>query len=406
MARGAPSPADQQVVRELVARGVVVTASQLEGWRRAGLLPRHRRRGLGRGRGSVVDAVDPVVIESAAALARHLRQGRDRRLAVLEWFAEAGLPVQPGAAGVPEPPIGAVREALVWVVRGSVSQRLVEAAHSAAGSDEAGQDALYEAAGRLIAVRPYRRAAHPALVRAALEAGEELPDGPDSKCMVHLVAAIGLGAEEVGADALAEAFTAFGVFGLTVEDWAQMLGAVERGEGPPVDWGMLQRQADALGRVQRAGDEELVRARTVLLGMRGFYWLYMMHGLFMPDTPALTALRNRIDECGMGPVLDHVIALTPSPRQLAENVAVCLGPPFDGLYEVLMEQLTADPDIFRLPGDDTGPAAFMEAWTHTLHEMRDARRAVGSRADDGPVRGPFEGREAGRRLGDPYGRRA
>ncbi|WOI60908.1 hypothetical protein [Streptomyces fradiae] len=61
MARGAPSPADLRVIRELVAREVVVTASQLESWRRAGLLPRHRRRGLGRGRGSVVDAVDPVV---------------------------------------------------------------------------------------------------------------------------------------------------------------------------------------------------------------------------------------------------------------------------------------------------------------------------------------------------------
>ncbi|MDX3213879.1 hypothetical protein PV421_48000, partial [Streptomyces scabiei] len=51
MARGAPSPADLQVIRELAARGAMVTTSQLESWRRAGLLPRHRRRGLGRGRG-------------------------------------------------------------------------------------------------------------------------------------------------------------------------------------------------------------------------------------------------------------------------------------------------------------------------------------------------------------------
>ncbi|MER6504724.1 hypothetical protein ABT218_36810 [Streptomyces sp. NPDC001455] len=173
----------------------------------------------------------------------------------------------------------------------------------------------------------------------------------------------------MGADALAEAFTSFGMFGLTVEDWAQMLGAAERGEGPPVDWGMFQRQADVLGRVRRASDEELVRARTVLLGLRGFYGLYVMHGLFMPDTPALAALRDRIDECGVGPVLDHVIALNPSPKQLAENLAVCLGPPFDGLYEMLTEQLTADPKIFRLPGNDTGPAAFMETWMRTLREL-------------------------------------
>ncbi len=322
-----------------------------------------------------------MVVESAAALARHLRQGRDRRLAVLEWFAEAGMPVMPGAVQVPEPPMDAVRQALVWVLQRSASQRLVEFARHAAGAGEEGQDALYERADRLIKL--YRGLAHPTLVRAALETDEELPDGPDFKGMAHLVAAIGLGAEEVGADALAEAFASFGMFGLTVEDWAQMLGAAERGEGPPVDWGMFQRQADTLGRVQRASDEELVRARTVLLGLRGFYGLYVMHGLFMPDTPALAALRGRIDEWGMGPVLDHVIALNPSARQLAENLAVCLGPPFDGMYEALMEQLTADPKIFRLPGDDTGPAAFMEAWTRTLHESRDARRAVGSRADDG-----------------------
>ncbi|MDX2540054.1 hypothetical protein [Streptomyces scabiei] len=241
MARGAPSPADLQVIRELAARGAMVTTSQLESWRRAGLLPRHRRRGLGRGRGSVV--------ESAAALARHLRQGRDRRLAVLEWFAEAGMAAQPGATAVPEPPVAAVREALVWVLRGSVSHRLFQAARGAAGAGEEGQDALYVVVGRLLAARPYRGAVHPSLVRAALLADEDLPEGPDFKGLVHLVAAIGLGPHEVGADALAEAFAAYGMYGLTAGDWAQMLGAAERGEGPPVDWELLKRHAEVLGRL-------------------------------------------------------------------------------------------------------------------------------------------------------------
>ncbi|MGW1163717.1 hypothetical protein ACWD5Q_34680 [Streptomyces sp. NPDC002513] len=369
MAREAPSTADLQVVRELAARGVVVTVSQLESWRRAGLLPRHRRRGLGRGRGSVVDAVDPV--ESAAALARHLRQGRDRRLAVLEWFAEAGtLLVRPGAVQVPEPPIGAVRQALVWVLERSVSQRLVAFARSAAGAGEEGQDALYALAGRLVG--PYRGSAHPALVRAALETGEEVPveaEGPDFRSMVHLVAAIGLGAQEVGVDALAEAFAAFGMFGLTVEDWAQMLGAAERGEGPPVDWGMFERHADAVGSVKRASDEELVRARTVLVGLSGFYCMYVLYGLLLPDTPALTALRQRIDDLGMFPILDHVIAVNPSPGQFAVGLTVCLEPFFDNLYEVLMEQLMEGPDIFRIPGDETGAVGFGETWMRTLREL-------------------------------------
>lgn len=352
-----------------------MTASQLEGWRRAGLLPRHRRRGLGRGIGSVVDAVDPVVVESAAALARHARQGRDRRLAVLDWFAEAGRPVQPGSVQVPEPPVSAVREALEWVVEGSVSQRLLEAARSAAGAGEEGQDALYATAARLLAARPYRGSAHPALVRAALLADEELPEGADFKDVVHLIAAIGLGPQEVGADALAEAFAAVGMFGLTVEDWAQMLGAAERGEGPPVEWELLGQEAAAMGAVARAGDEEFVRARTVLLGLQWFYGLYTMHALFMPETPALAALRGRIDDFGMGPLLDHVIALNPSPRQFAEGLMACLSPVFDGLYEALVEQLAADPGIFRIPGDETGAVGFMTTWICALREQTAAGRA-------------------------------
>ncbi|MEW2400348.1 hypothetical protein [Streptomyces sp. NPDC046862] len=217
-----------------------------------------------------------------------------------------------------------------------------------------------------------RGAANPALVRAALEAGEGVPveaEGPDSRSMVHVVAAIGLGVEEVGADALAEAFAAFGMYGLMVEAWARMLGAAERGEGPPVDWGLLERHADAVGPVKRASDEELVRARTVLLGLRWFYGLYVMHGLLMPDTPAQAALRQRIDEWGMFPFLDHLITVSPSPGQFAESLAVCLEPPFDNLYEALMEQLAADPYIFRVPGDDTGAAGFGETWIRTLREQ-------------------------------------
>ncbi|MFI9358501.1 hypothetical protein [Streptomyces lydicus] len=357
-------------MHELAAREVVVTVSQLESWRRAGLLPRHRRRGLGRGRGSVVDAVDPVVVESAAVLARHLRQGRDRRLAVLEWFAEAGtLPVQPGVVPVPEPPIGAVRSALVWVLERSVSQRLVEVARSAAGAGEEGQDALYALAGRL---KGHRRMAHSALVRAALEAGEDLPveaEGPDFRSTVHLVAAIGLGAQEVGTDALAEAFAAFGLFGLTVEDWTQMLSAAEHGEGPPVDWGLFERHADAVRQVNRASDEELVRARTVLVGLSGFYCMYVLYGLLLPDTPALAALRQRIDDLGMFPMLDLITTINPSPVQFAVGLTGCLQPFFHNLCEVLSDQLTADPDIFRIPGDDSGEAGFGERWIRNLREL-------------------------------------
>jgi hypothetical protein len=154
------------------------------------------------------------------------------------------------------------------------------------------------------------------------------------------VAAIGLGAQEVGADALAEA---------------------------PVDWGRLQQRTDLLGPVQRASDEQLLRARTVLGGLRVFYGLYAMHALFMPDTPVLAALRTRIDEWGMFPVLDHVISLNPSPRHFAEGLAT------------LLEQLAADPGLFQIPGDESGAANFMETWISVLREQTTrARERVAS----------------------------
>ncbi|WP_060905158.1 hypothetical protein [Streptomyces scabiei] len=87
------------------------------------------------------------------------------------------------------------------------------------------------------------------------------------------------------------------------------------------------------------------------------------------ERPALVALRDRIDTSGLFPVLDHVISVNPSPRQFTEGLVVCLEPFLDALYETLMEQLTADPNVFRIPGDERGPAGFMETWIHTLREQ-------------------------------------
>jgi hypothetical protein len=39
------------------------------------------------------------------------------------------------------------------------------------------------------------------------------------------------------------------------------------------------------------------------------------------------------------------------------------------LYEMLVEQLAADPNVFRIPGDERGAAGFMETWTGTLREQ-------------------------------------
>src|SRR6516164_7585270 len=114
MPRTGPSAADRQLISQLAARDVSVSAAQLERWRHAGLLSGNSRHGLGRGQGSASE-VPPEAVETAAALSRHTRQGRDLRLAVIDWFADAGLPVMPGEPAVPEPPHGAVQSALNWI---------------------------------------------------------------------------------------------------------------------------------------------------------------------------------------------------------------------------------------------------------------------------------------------------
>ena len=75
MPRTPPSGADAELIRALAERNVTVTVSQLERWRTAGLLPRHPRSGLGRGRGSRAELL-PATITQAEVLARTSRQGR------------------------------------------------------------------------------------------------------------------------------------------------------------------------------------------------------------------------------------------------------------------------------------------------------------------------------------------
>ncbi|MGA5291612.1 hypothetical protein [Streptomyces pseudogriseolus] len=130
-----------------------------------------------------------------------------------------------------------------------------------------------------------------------------------------------------------------------------------------------------------------MRAREVLVGLRMFYALYVLHGLLLPDTPAQAALRQRIDEWGMFPFLDHVIAINPSPRQFAESLEVFLEPFFDNLYEALMEQFARDPDIFSIPGDETGAVGFGKRWMRAMEELAAAPVSEGTTSSRaGPAR--------------------
>lgn len=75
MPRSQPSQADSALLAALAEQSLQVSPYQLERWRAAGLLPRNRRRGLGRGHGST-SKLDETAVVCASALARIARQGQ------------------------------------------------------------------------------------------------------------------------------------------------------------------------------------------------------------------------------------------------------------------------------------------------------------------------------------------
>ncbi|MEV6012305.1 hypothetical protein AB0M29_36565 [Streptomyces sp. NPDC051976] len=380
MVRGVPSPADRELIERLAALDVVVSGAQLERWRAAGLLPGHARRWLGRGRGSVSVLVEEAVAV-AAVLGRHARPGRDLRWTVIAWYAEAGLPAGPGELAVPEPPWPAVREALVWAMDGSPARRLVVQARAAGGGSEEAQDAFYAEAGRVVGRGP-AGLPHPDEVRRLVEdpEGEWEPglERARRRAAVHLAAAAGMGASEVGGEALIEALATL----MPGVDWAPVAGSARQAEGDGTleDWVQAGTLVDPLARLSAASEAEMAAARGAarMLTMIGF--LYVTHGLLMPDNPALARLRTRIDESGFALLVSQFVPQMVSPSGIPHALAMCLSPEMAALAAwleaPLAEQTGTGQGLFRLPGaEEDGAEAFMQAWIGRLHDLTDRARA-------------------------------
>jgi len=374
VARSTDSAADRELTVQLTARGLTGSGARYERWRRAGLLPRHERHGAGRGRGSV-SVLDPATVEIAAALARHAEQGRDLRAVVVAWFFEAGRPVLPDQPVVPEPPDVAVVEALAWAVRTGPIYRMVQRARAAA--TETQKDDFYATAAEHA-----RRAAgtatgfDPSVIREALlsDRDVDLVSGGVPGDLVHLVAAMGLGVEEVGPEAFAEAIAATGYFPeMSVQEWRDvMIGAFASGAYAE-EFAALGR-LDPASAVENAGIERLREAREVAVGLAGFGAMLLMHALLMPDTPGLSALRARVGELGAGPVLMSLARQVMYPPGVASAVASCLDPAYSALYKSLLEFIAAGPPLLHQDGDDEhDPEGFMKTWLSSIN-------AVGSRS--------------------------
>jgi hypothetical protein len=330
---------------------------------------------LGRGRGSVsVLAEETVAV--AAVLGRHARSGRDVRWTVIAWYAEAGRPVLSGQLAVPEPPWPAVREALVWAMRRSMVQRLIESARMAACGSEEEQDAFYTEAGRVVG-RGHAGPVHPEVMRRVLEDPDaDLDQGEDSRRRrgaVSMVAAAVMGAGEVGGERLVDALATL-MPGL---DWTNVAARVRQAEETGEFDGWIRTGAvDPLGLLQTAGPEEMVAARHAARVLAGIGGLYLMHGLGMPDTPALARLRALLEESGLSLIAAQMMPMMINPSGIVHALTMCLAPEITvlagWLESLLTEQASTGQGLPRLPGAiKEGPEAFMQTWIGHLHQLTD-----------------------------------
>jgi len=188
----------------------------------------------------------------------------------------------------------------------------------------------------------------------------------------------GLGVEEVGADAFADAIAATRSFPqMSVEEWRDTLAKAFASGAHAEQFAALAR-IDPASAVEDAGIERLREARAVAAGLAGFGALLLMHGLLMPDTPGLAALRVRINELGTGPMLMNLARQVTQPQGIASAIASCLGPAYSALYQSLSELAAAGPPLLHQAGDDEhDPERFMQTWLSSIEALSSRSRPAG-----------------------------
>lgn len=115
-----------------------------------------------------------------------------------------------------------------------------------------------------------------------------------------------------------------------------------------------------------------------ILTLVGF--LYVMHGLLMPDNPFLARLRARVDESGFAPVVSQLVPQMGNPPGVPHALAMCLSPEIAAvaawMEELIDEQAGSGQGLLSLPGaEDGGAGAFMQAWIDHFTQLTDRARA-------------------------------
>ncbi|MFF8769075.1 hypothetical protein [Kitasatospora sp. NPDC015120] len=299
MPRTPPSGADAELINALAARGVTVSVYQLERWRKAGLLPRNPRRGLGQGRGTGAVLL-PETVAQAEILARGVRQGR----ATAKTLVGGGIG-QAFRSGSPAD----LRATITGHLRRMTEEGRVA---SVTGADYTSEENDERADEDLAAARRHSRRSPPELHNGLLDMANELgfdvagiprmPPWSKQRLLMPIAFRLATGGTSgVGADEFAEAVGAgLGLPAEAVEDFKDSLAAREieiLRDGGDL-WSELaptyQDYADLLTVVEAATDEALVHATAIVMSTASLQVVAVLGsavGLHQPDTEMVCVLR-------------------------------------------------------------------------------------------------------------------
>ncbi|MER5376243.1 hypothetical protein [Streptomyces sp. NPDC002553] len=345
---------------------------QLERWRAAGHLPRHPRRGLGRGRGTHAELL-PDTVERAELLARSARQGRTLKSVVTTTLDRALRENSPTALRTLI--VGHLRRRVD--ARGAVPPTLPEVDSSEETWDGQAEAVLQATADRARRTPPPER--HNLLRELAQQRGldvedvAQIPPWRQMRPMMTVILRVSAGGPDaVGLEEFAEAAGA----GLSLPEpaieelkttlAARELAQVSRGETPHLLNSRFQEEQALIAAVESADDEALMRAAAVVRLTTQYQMLALLCSFaalqVAPEMPV------RMEPEGVVRMLQHpvwilwgqTISRTTAIREesLASLIAEALDPQRPGNTDALQDYLRFLRIELGLPAEDVLGASF------------------------------------------------
>ncbi|WP_143668757.1 hypothetical protein [Streptomyces sp. b62] len=346
---------------------------QLERWRAAGHLPRHPRRGLGRGRGTRAELL-PATVERAELLARSARQGRPLEALVINGLSRAMHEGSPAA----------LRTVIIRHLHRRVAELGVDP-QFLPGKDVSEETWDEQAEVVLQATADHARRSQPPpemhgfLTDLAQQRGLDvkgvarMPRWQEVRPLVAVILRVFAGGPgAVGLEEVAEAFgEGLSLPGPLVEEMkttfaARELAQMSRGETPHVLSGHLEGAQALVAAVESADDEAVMRAAAAVMLTTQYQMLALLCSFaalqVAPEMPlslepegVVRMLRHPVWIC-WGQFISRTVATRE--ELLAVLIAEALDPRQPGSTDALQGYLRFLRTELGLPDDDVLPACF------------------------------------------------